>query len=109
MKPIKLEIEGLHSFEKNQVIDFRPLSNNGIFGIFGVTGSGKSTILDAIILALYGKVQRSKTNSDFINLKSNKAVVGFEFSFAENGIRKETAGALIPAFCISWEVLISSR
>ena len=88
MKPIKLEIEGLHSFEKNQVIDFRTLSSHGIFGIFGVTGSGKSTILDAIILSLYGKVQRSKTNSDFINLKSNKAVVSFEFSFTDNGKEK---------------------
>ena len=70
MKPIKLEIEGLHSFETNQVVDFSLLSAKGIFGIFGATGSGKSTILDAIILALYGKVSRSKTNSDFINLKS---------------------------------------
>lgn len=88
MRPIKLEIEGLHSFESCQVIDFSALSANGIFGVFGATGSGKSTILDAIILALYGKVQRSKTNSDFINLKSKKAVVAFEFSFAEDGKEK---------------------
>ena len=88
MKPIKLEIEGLHSFEACQVIDFSALSSSGIFGIFGATGSGKSTILDAIILALYGKVQRSKTNSDFINLKSKKAVVSFEFSFTEEGKEK---------------------
>ena len=85
MKPIRLEIEGLHSFEACQVVDFSALSAKGIFGIFGATGSGKSTILDAIILALYGKVQRSKTNSDFINLKSKKAVISFEFSFMEEG------------------------
>ena len=77
MKPIKLEIEGLHSFESNQVIDFSLLSANGIFGIFGATGSGKSTILDAIILALYGKV-----------LKSKKAIVSFDFSFVEEGKEK---------------------
>lgn len=88
MRPIKLEIEGLHSFESNQVIDFSLLSAKGIFGIFGATGSGKSTILDAIILALYGKVLRSKTNSDFINLKSKKAVINFEFSFIEEGKEK---------------------
>lgn len=88
MKPIKLEIEGLHSFEAKQTIDFSALSSQGIFGIFGATGSGKSTILDAIILALYGKVQRSKTNSDFINLKSKKAVINFEFSFIEEGKEK---------------------
>ena len=50
MKPIKLEIEGLHSFVEKQIIDFRELSASGVFGIFGQTGSGKSTILDAIIL-----------------------------------------------------------
>ena len=86
MKPIKLEIEGLHSFQAKQVVDFNALSNSGIFGIFGQTGSGKSTILDAIILALYGKVQRSKTNSDFINLKSKKAVVSLTFSFMDTTI-----------------------
>lgn len=88
MKPIKLQIEGLHSFEKPQVIDFSAIGTRGIFGIFGATGSGKSTILDAIVLALYGKVQRSKTNSDFINLKSSKAEVIFDFSFLEEGKEK---------------------
>lgn len=88
MKPIKLKIEGLHSFEKPQIIDFSAIGTRGIFGIFGATGSGKSTILDAIVLALYGKVQRSKTNSDFINLKSSKAEVEFDFSFIEDGKEK---------------------
>lgn len=88
MKPIKLQVEGLHSFEKPQVVDFSAIGTRGIFGIFGATGSGKSTILDAIVLALYGKVQRSKTNSDFINLKSSKAEVVFDFSFVENGKEK---------------------
>ena len=89
MKPIKLEIEGLHSFESNQIIDFASLTSSGMFGIFGQTGSGKSTILDAMVLALYGKVQRSKTNCDFINLKSKKAQVSFTFSFVEGGKNKE--------------------
>lgn len=89
MRPIKLEIEGLHSFLTKQVIDFTSLSSQGIFGIFGQTGSGKSTILDAMVLALYGKVQRSKTNSDFINLKSKKAEISFSFSFCESGKTKE--------------------
>lgn len=79
MKPIKLSIEGLNSFETKQELDFSSLSG-GVFGIFGKTGSGKSTILDAITLSLYGKVERTKQNIDFINTKCSKATVSFTFS-----------------------------
>ena len=57
MKPLKLTIKGLNSFAEAQTIDFEELSSKGIFGIFGPTGSGKSTILDGITLALYVKLQ----------------------------------------------------
>ena len=42
MKPIKLTIEGLNSFESKQELDFQSLTG-GVFGIFGKTGSGKTT------------------------------------------------------------------
>ena len=84
MKPIKLTIEGLNSFETRQELDFSSLTG-GVFGIFGKTGSGKSTILDAITLSLYGKVERSKQNIDFINTKCSKATVSFSFSILVSG------------------------
>ena len=84
MKPIKLTIEGLNSFETKQELDFSSLSG-GVFGIFGKTGSGKSTILDAITLSLYGKVERTKQNVDFINTKCSKAIVSFTFSMLVSG------------------------
>ena len=87
MKPIKLSIEGLNSFESKQEIDFQSLAG-GVFGIFGKTGSGKSTILDAITLSLYGKVERSKQNIDFINTKCSKAIVSFTFSILASGSEK---------------------
>ena len=88
MKPIKLEIEGLNSFETKQSLDFSELSG-GVFGIFGKTGSGKSTILDAITLSLYGEVERNKQKVDFINAKSQKATVSLEFEIFSSGkVRK---------------------
>lgn len=67
MKPNTLKISGINSFLEEQTIEFDKLIDKGLFGIFGATGSGKSTILDAITLALYGKVARetkSYINSD---------------------------------------------
>ncbi|MCH1625823.1 SbcC/MukB-like Walker B domain-containing protein [Ferdinandcohnia quinoae] len=63
MKPISLTVAGLHSFREKQVIDFSSLCEGGVFGIFGPTGSGKSSILDAMTLALYGKVERASNNT----------------------------------------------
>ena len=78
MKPIKLEIAGLQSFIEKQSIDFS-LASGSIFGIFGKTGSGKSTILDGVTLALFGYVSRISKNAEFINSKCNSCEVSLEF------------------------------
>ncbi|MBO5223595.1 MAG: SMC family ATPase [Clostridia bacterium] len=74
MKPIKLKITGLNSFIQTQTIDFEELGKDNLFCISGSTGSGKTTIVDAIILALYGSTKRGKLEES-INLSSQKAVV----------------------------------
>ena len=86
MKPISLKIKGLNSFVEDQTIDFNKLTDKGLFGIFGPTGSGKTTILDGITLALYGEVSRKSTN--FINTNCDKANIHyvFQISGAENKI-----------------------
>lgn len=60
MKILSIRIKNLASLEGITEIDFtqEPLSSAGIFAITGPTGAGKSTILDALCLALYGKTPR---------------------------------------------------
>lgn len=60
MKIDKITICNLTSIEGEQVIDFtsEPLRSAGLFAITGDTGAGKSTILDAITLALYDRAPR---------------------------------------------------
>ena len=80
MKPIKLSIEGVFSYREKQIIDFEKLSKGDIFGIFGKTGSGKSSIIEAIIFALYQRLDKiTGRQVDLINLQSERAIIEFEF------------------------------
>lgn len=89
MRPKLLEIEGLQSFTDVQRIDFETLGETGLFGIFGRTGSGKSTILDAITFALYGKVKRADGGTQgIINSSRNTARVSFSFELSRDGKRR---------------------
>jgi exonuclease SbcC len=89
MRPKYLEIEGLQSFAGVQKIDFEALSDTGLFGIFGPTGSGKSTILDAITFALYGRVKRAEGGTQgIINTGCSTARVCFTFTLSKDGTRK---------------------
>ncbi|WP_238915286.1 AAA family ATPase [Clostridium sp. YIM B02555] len=86
MRPVRLKIRGLNSFIDEQTIDFDKLTDRGFFGIFGPTGSGKSTILDGITLALYGNLARKSSN--FINTNCDRLNVNFEFQISGSETRK---------------------
>lgn len=89
MKPVLLKIKGLNSFIEEQSVDFDKLTEAGLFGIFGPTGSGKSTILDAMTLALYGRVHRAGGGtSGIINSQSDFTKVYFEFTIGAGTERK---------------------
>ncbi len=55
MQPVKLVMAAFGPFPASEVIDFTRLGENPLFLINGPTGAGKTTILDAICFALYGK------------------------------------------------------
>ena len=54
MRIHSLTLEGFGPFKEKQVIDFDKLSADKLFMLEGPTGSGKSSIIDAIVFALYG-------------------------------------------------------
>ena len=60
MKILKIEFENINSLKGSHSIDFtkEPFTTNSLFAITGPTGSGKSSILDVISLALFNHVPR---------------------------------------------------
>ncbi|HEV7654048.1 MAG TPA: SMC family ATPase [Mycobacteriales bacterium] len=55
MRPVQLDLDGFGSFRTPSTVDFRDAD---WFALVGPTGAGKSTVVDAIIFALYGSVPR---------------------------------------------------
>src|SRR5512138_3249148 len=55
MRPVRLEMEGFAAFRERTVVDF---AGAEYFALVGPTGSGKSTVIDAMTFALYGSVPR---------------------------------------------------
>ena len=85
MRPLKITISGFGTYCKKTVIDFTKLGSEGLYLITGDTGSGKTTIFDAITFALFGSP--SGSNRDATMLRSSfataddKTEVELEFQF----------------------------
>jgi len=80
MRPLVLELEGFLSYKEKTVIDFSDLS---LFAITGMTGAGKTTIIDAITFALYGKCPRFEkgaSKEDYISKGKDFFRVSLTFS-----------------------------
>lgn len=85
MKIEKLEFKNLNSLMGHFIIDFTApeYDENGLFLITGKTGSGKSTILDAIALALFGKTPRLNGKGNNTNTVSEIMSKGATECFSE--------------------------
>jgi len=85
MRPLKLEIEGFTAFKEPVCLD---LTHLDLFAITGPTGAGKSSLIDAIAYALYGRVPRVSTEvASCISQGLDRMLVGLEFMAGEERYR----------------------
>lgn len=82
MRPRRLEVEGFTAFRAKTVVDF---DGADLFAFVGPTGSGKSSLVDALLFALYGVVPRlgKAAVEPIISLGKSEARVRFDFSVGE--------------------------
>ncbi len=72
MRPIALRLQAFGSFADAESVDFAALAEAGLFVVGGPTGSGKTTVFDAIAFALYGRAAGDRTTE----LRSHHASTG---------------------------------
>uniref|UniRef100_UPI00292F6F9B SMC family ATPase n=1 Tax=Clavibacter michiganensis TaxID=28447 RepID=UPI00292F6F9B len=72
----RLSVQAIGPFAGEHVIDFAELGRSGLFLLEGPTGSGKSTLIDAVVFALYGSLASEGSSRD--RLHSHHAAPGVE-------------------------------
>ena len=91
MRPERLRISAFGPYAGQEDLDFSALGNHTLFLICGPTGAGKSTILDAMCYALYGKTSGAVRSGE--DLRSNyvgydrKTYVEFDFAIGNRHYR----------------------
>ncbi len=64
MRPLRLRMKAFGPYSKTAEVDFRKLGADGLFLIHGATGAGKTSILDGISFALFGRASGSDRNPE---------------------------------------------
>ena len=93
MKHLRLEMTAFGPYPKEVILDFAVLANQSMFLITGPTGAGKTSILDAIVYALYGQTSGglrdgSDMRSDYADATTPTSVL-FEFQVGDHRYRME--------------------
>jgi exonuclease SbcC len=81
MKPIKLTLTAFGPFQGTEVVDFESLGESPLFLINGPTGSGKTSILDGICFALYGKTTGNERDASQMRCHLSAADTLTEITF----------------------------
>lgn len=78
MRPIRIEVQGFSAYRRSETVDFEGVD---FFSLTGPTGSGKSSLIDAMVFALYGRVPRLGGNAvaPAITAGADRARVRFDF------------------------------
>jgi len=86
VRPLKLAVQGFTCFRQHTEVDFDQME---LYAIQGPTGSGKSSLLDAIMYALYGQTPRlGKVGHDALISQGERALqISFEFECGDQRYR----------------------
>ncbi len=87
MRPVELAIAGFTAYRDEAIVDFRDAD---LFALTGPTGSGKSSIVDAIVFALYGtvpRIQDRRAVEPVVTLGKNEARIRFDFAVGDDEYR----------------------
>lgn len=86
MKPLLLTMSGFGTFSEECTIDFTRFGSKGIFLITGSTGSGKTTIFDAVTFALFGETSSSHSSKREKNSTTSRCSTDMKSDFIKDGI-----------------------
>ncbi len=87
MKPLRIEFEAFGSYPGRVEVDFTVLAQRGLFVVTGPTGTGKTTIFDAMCFALYGVMPRKGAGEVRSHHADAAAETVVRFDFECDGVR----------------------
>ncbi len=98
MRPLRLEVEGFTAFRERTSVDFEGAE---LFALAGPTGSGKSSLIDAVVFALYGETPRlgGRAVAPVVSTGKEQARVRLDFEVGDAAytavrvVRRTAAGA----------------